>query len=215
MNWEAAIAKILPYLVRIEVVGQHGSGFILEYDHETQRCVIATAGHVTLEGRRRSMPVTVTHHASGKTISIQASDDVVKHDFPSDAGCVLISGWQLNAEMPIQPNFVLATSSVFVPGQDVGFHGFPFVEAWTPCFFGGHVSARPRQNTFLISTYAMRGVSGSPVFRFSDGGELVVGGVVVGSNPDKGNDATQLPGLTHACDIARLTAIASRFEGVP
>ncbi len=57
MNWETAIVQMLPYLMKTEVPGGHGTGFICACDHRIGHIAIATARHAIYGARKERQEI--------------------------------------------------------------------------------------------------------------------------------------------------------------
>ena len=78
------------------------------------------------------------------------------------------------------PEFALplAPKDMFLRvGNDIGWLGFPAVEATRVCFFGGRVSAwNPNAKAYLVDGVAINGVSGGPAFHLANPQPTIMGG---------------------------------------
>jgi hypothetical protein len=87
-------------------------------------------------------------------------------------------------------------------GIDIGWLGFPAIEANTLCFFAGTISARQsNRKAYLIDGVAINGVSGGPVFHSPTPAEVQIIGCISAYHANRVTGET-LPGLLRAQDVS-------------
>lgn len=65
MNWDEIVAKITPYIVKIETPQGHGTGFLCLYNEDHSMCGIATARHVVQHAEEWQEPIRVVQQETG------------------------------------------------------------------------------------------------------------------------------------------------------
>jgi hypothetical protein len=177
MNWDQAVSKVSPYIVKIQTPTGSGTGFLCVYNDDKSWCGIATASHVVADADAWQQPLKIFHYSSGKEVFLKESERVIFTDWKVDSAVILFQKKDLQL-----PEFLIGLLSLdkAIPiGSEVGWLGFPAIDEWTLCFFSGNISARREdRKAYLIDGVAINGVSGGPVI-FSDQAEgvLIVGTV--------------------------------------
>jgi hypothetical protein len=205
MNWDDVVQKVTPYVVKIETPANSGTGFLLSYNYDRSWCGVATALHVVSNADSWQQPIKIHNHNFSKTAFLNAEQRVIFTDYATDSAVVFFKSSQLelpNDLIPLRPIDIRLNI-----GVEVGWLGYPAIEAWTLCFFSGTVSARRDDlKAYLIDGVAINGVSGGPVINstVTDGVQFV--GVMTAYRANRAfGDA--LPGLSFAQDV-------SHFHGV-
>lgn len=200
MNWDQIVQKIEPHIVKIETPAGSGTGFLCAYNEGNTWCGIATALHVVDYANDWNQSIKVHHIASGKQLFLREGERVIFTDWKTDSAVILFEKKELPFPEELIP--LLPTDRKISIGCEVGWLGFPAIEAWTLCFFSGSISARQdARNAYLIDGVAINGVSGGPVV-YSDGtdGVQIVGTVSAYKANRTTGDA--LPGLLIAQDVS-------------
>ena len=78
----------------------------------------------------------------------------------TDSAVILL--FQTELKLPDIPIPLLPANITLPIGSEVGWLGFPGIDAQTLCFFSGNISAR-KPAAYLIDGVAINGVSGGPV----------------------------------------------------
>ena len=64
MNWNEVVQKVMPYVVKIETPGGHGTGFACFYNVNKAYCAIATAYHVVQHADQWQQPIRIHHQTA-------------------------------------------------------------------------------------------------------------------------------------------------------
>jgi len=212
MNWNHAVDKISPYIVKIQTPSGSGTGFLCAYNENKTWCAVATALHVVADADEWQQPIKILHYASGKEVFLKEPQRVVFSEGNTDSAVVLFHKGEL--EFPETIVGLLPIDRAIPIGMEVAWLGFPAIEPGTLCFFSGNISARKEdRKAYLIDGVAINGVSGGPVI-FSDlaEGVLVVGTVSAYRANRTTGDA--LPGLLIAQDVSHFHGVIQHIRSV-
>jgi hypothetical protein len=210
LNWGDAITQVTPHVVRIETPNGYGTGILAFYNHDAKWCGIATAAHVVTHADDWQHPIRVRNFAS--TRFLKSEDRVVMKDLTNDSAIVLFFKGDL--QLPKVPIALTPVDKPCSIGADVGWLGFPVIEADTLCFFAGTVSAhQPARKLYLIDGVAINGVSGGPVFHCGEGGQVQVIGSVSAYHANRATGEA-LPGLLRAQDVSHFHGSAQTVKDI-
>lgn len=212
MNWDDVVQKVMPYIVKIETPDGSGSGFLVSYNENKSWCAIATAYHVVSNADDWQQPIKIHNHDFSKTAFLTINQRVILTDYKSDSSVILFESNQLPLPEDLIPLRPIETRLNI--GAEVGWLGYPAIEAWTMCFFSGNVSARrDDQKAYLIDGVAINGVSGGPVIysTTTDGVQFV--GVMTAYRANRAAGG-QLPGLSFAQDVSHFHGVIQHIRSV-
>ena len=163
-EWTEAVAKVLPFVVKIETPDSYGSGFLIVYQPQGKHTgvAIATAAHVVKHASdwREMIRLTSNH---GQVILKPDYYEVVNFE---DQDLALLEF--LNDGLLAFPSICLPwcnKNEVLPAGSPVGWCGFPNIADNYCCFFGGMISAAcAGSGDYLVDGVVINGVSGGPAF---------------------------------------------------
>lgn len=212
MNWDQVVQKVTPHIVKIETPTGYGTGFLYLYNEDRSWCGIATAAHVIGDADEWQKPIRIRHQESGAVKLLQPDQRVIWLDWNTDSAVILF----FKGDLPL-PEIPIALLPVDMPlgiGVEVGWLGFPNIEAFTLCFFSGNISARQESRTaYLIDGVSIHGVSGGPVlYKHETDGVQIIGAV----SAYRANRATgeTLPGLLVAQDVSHFHDVLQHVRSV-
>jgi hypothetical protein len=137
---------------------------------------------------------------------------VIYIDHSNDSAVVLFLKGEL--QLPESPIALLPMDEPCSIGSDVGWLGYPQIEARTLCFFAGTVSARQEdRRAYLIDGVAINGVSGGPVFHCPNPERAVIIGCVSAYHANRVPGET-LPGLLRAQDVSHFHGVAGYIQSI-
>lgn len=212
MNWDDVVHKVTPHIVKIEPPDGSGSGFLLSYNENKSWCAVATANHVVSNADNWQQPIKIHNHDFSKTAFLTVGQRVILNDYRTDSSVILFESSQL----PLPPELIPLRSldTRLSIGVEVGWLGYPAIEAGTLCFFSGNVSARRDDlKAYLIDGVAINGVSGGPVIcsTVADGVQIV--GVMTAYRVNRATGG-QLPGLSFAQDVSHFHGVIQHIRSV-
>jgi len=212
MNWDDVVQKVTPYVVKIETPSNSGTGFLLSYNDNRSWCGVATALHVVSDADSWQQPIKIHNHDFSKTAFLAAGQRAIFTDYATDSAVVFFESSKLelpNDLIPLRP-----IDTRINIGAEVGWLGYPAIEAWTLCFFSGTVSARrDDQKAYLIDGVAINGVSGGPVINstVTDGVQFV--GVMTAYRANRASGGS-LPGLSIAQDVSHFHGVIQHVRSI-
>ena len=212
MNWDDVVQKVTPYVVKIETPSNSGTGFLFSYNDDHSWCGVATALHVVSDADSWQQPIKIHNHNFSKTAFLTVEQRVIFTNYISDSAVVFFEHSQLalpNNLIPLRP-----VDTRLNIGVEVGWLGYPAIEAWTLCFFSGNVSARQDdQKAYLIDGVAINGVSGGPVINstVTDGVQFV--GVMTAYRANRAH-GDSLPGLSIAQDVSHFHGVIQHVRSI-
>ncbi|MET3225078.1 hypothetical protein ABIE85_002111 [Bradyrhizobium diazoefficiens] len=210
MLWEPAIHQVRPHVVRIQTPNAQGTGFLTLYNHDSSWCGIATAAHVVAYADMWQLPIKIENDDS--TRFLNAGERVIFLDHATDSAVVLFVKGDL--QLPQTPIALSPMGDPVSIGSEAGWLGYPNTYAETLCFFAGTVSARDvSQRFYLIDGVAIHGVSGGPVFHWSNSGEVQIVGVMVAYHANLAT-GSPLPGLSRAQDVSHFHGVIERIKSI-
>ena len=192
-GWADAALKVMPYIVRIELPDNYGSGFVINYREDGPQkrvVVIATAFHVIEHAEKWGELIRVIR---GDTVVVLAPSNRRIFGFEEQDLALLM----FDADGLKLPDKILQTGSteVLPPGFPVGWCGFPNIADQYECFFAGHIStALPTKGDYLVDGVAIHGISGGPAFIHVDNKVTLIG-VVSAYYPNRATGES-LPGMS-------------------
>lgn len=212
MNWDKAIQTISPHVVKIETPNGYGSGFLAFYNQNREWCGIATAAHVVSHVDEWQEPIRIRNEATPRPLFLRADQRVIYIDYPNDSAVVLFLKGEL--QLPESPIALTPMNEPCSIGSDIGWLGYPQIEAQTLCFFAGTVSARQEaRRAYLIDGVAINGVSGGPVFHCPTPDRAVIIGCVSAYHANRVPGET-LPGLLRAQDVSHFHGVAGFIRSI-
>jgi len=212
MNWDQVVQKVTPYIVKIETPTGYGTGFLSLYNDDKSWCGISTAAHVVGDADEWQKPIRIRHHESGEVKFLQADQRVIYIDWKTDSAVILF--FKGNFNLPEAPITLFPVDSPLGIGVEVGWLGFPNIEAYTLCFFSGNVSARQEfRNAYLIDGVSINGVSGGPVLHMTKTDGVQVIGIVSAYHANRASGEA-LPGLLIAQDVSHFHDVLQHVRSV-
>lgn len=213
MAWDEIIDVVSPHVVRIESQTGYGSGFLAFYNFDRSWCGIATAAHVVAHADDWQLPIKIRHDGSPSGPRfLSAENRVIMIDRINDSAIILFVKGDL--DLPESPIALTPVGEPCKIGSDVGWLGYPMIEADTLCFFSGTLSARHNSNkSYLIDGVAINGVSGGPVFHRLTGGEIEIIGCVSAYHANRATGEA-LPGLLRAQDVSHFHQSAEAIRNI-
>jgi hypothetical protein len=117
-------------------------------------------------------------------------------------------------QLPESPIALMPVETPCRVGSEIGWLGFPNIEANQMCFFSGRISAwQTQRQSYLIDGVAINGVSGGPVFFGTNANDLKIIGSVSAYHPNLATGAP-LPGLARAQDVSQFHDSAARVRNI-
>ena len=212
MSWDKAIELIKPHVVRIETPRGYGTGFLAFYNYDHAWCGIATAAHVVSLSDEWQEPIRIRHEGSAAPRFLKSDDRVIYIDYFNNSAVIFFLKGEL--QLPESPVTLLPMDQPGGIGIDVGWLGYPNIDAYTLCFFSGTVSARQGHlKAYLIDGVAINGVSGGPVFHCPDSDRVEIIGCVSAYHANRATGET-LPGLSRAQDVSHFHGVAAHVRSI-
>lgn len=210
MSWNQIVARVTPYVVKIETPNGHGTGFLCLYNQDRSLFGIATALHVVAHADDWKEPIRLWHYPSGTTIFLNGSDRAILRDRDSDSAVILLRPGEL--KVPDEPIPLLPTTTTLEIGADVGWLGFPALADSTLCFFSGIISAKQEwRHAYLIDGVSIHGVSGGPVIYATEAEGVQIVGTISAYVSNRATGDT-LPGLAVARDVSHFHDTISKIR---
>ena len=211
MDWNEIVAKVKPYVVKIETPGGSGTGFLCLYNESKQWCGIATALHVVEHADEWQEPIKIIHQASPNIFFLKEADRVILSDRKTDSAIIFFPKPE-NSNLPDDLIALRPLDKSLNIGSEVGWLGFPYIEPYTLCFFSGCISARREdRNAYLIDGVSINGVSGGPVLYSTPGEGIQIIGIISAYIANRATGAT-LPGLSIAQDVTHLHGVVQQIR---
>ncbi|MDD2856510.1 MAG: serine protease [Desulfuromonadaceae bacterium] len=212
MNWDQVVQKVTPYIVKIETPTGYGTGFLSLYNEDKTWCGIATAAHVVRDADEWQKPIKIRHCESGKVSYLQSDQRVIYIDLVTDSAVILFFKGDL--DLPEIPITLFPVGTPLGIGVEVGWLGFPNIQADTLCFFSGNVSARQEfRNAYLIDGVSIHGVSGGPVLYKHETEGVQIVGIVSAYHANRATGEA-LPGLLIAQDVSHFHDVLQHVRSV-
>ncbi len=212
MNWDQVVQKVTPYIVKIETPTGYGTGFLSLYNDDKSWCGISTAAHVVSDADEWQKPIRIRHQDSPEVLLLQPKDRAIFIDWKTDSAVVLF--FKGNLELPEFPITLLPVGTPLGIGVEVGWLGFPNIEAYTLCFFSGNISARQEfRNAYLIDGVSIHGVSGGPVLYKHETEGVQIIGIVSAYHANRATGEA-LPGLLLAQDVSHFHDVLQRVRSI-
>jgi hypothetical protein len=210
MDWNQAVLKLTPYIVKIHTPTGTGTGFLCMYNDSKTLCGIATAAHVVNDTDEWQQPMRIVHQASGQTIFLQEKDRFILSQDETDSSIILFSKEKL--KLPEDVIKLLPLTSPLKIGNEVAWLGYPAIDSQTLCFFSGNISA-VKSNGYLIDGVAIHGVSGGPVMYVSETDGVQIVGIVSAYRANRSSGET-LPGLLSVQDVSHFHKTIEAFRSI-
>jgi hypothetical protein len=212
MNWDEIVAKVKPYIVKIETPSGSGTGFLCLYNEAKKWCGVATALHVVNDADDWQQPIRIRHLPSSE-IFLKESQRVIFPDWKTDSAIILFE----KPEKSALPEDLIGLQPLEKPldiGFEVGWLGFPYIEPFTLCFFSGCISARREdRKAYLIDGVSINGVSGGPVFYSTSTEGVKIVGIVSAYQANRATGTT-LPGLLIAQDVSHFHDVIKHIKSI-
>lgn len=211
LEWQDAIERIKPHVVKIETPQGWGTGFLLSYSKIGNLCAVATAAHVISKAYNWEQPIKVTHYESGQAVMLRQADRAIFLDEDKDTAAIVFIKRDIpfpEETLPLRPE-----GRILKIGNEIGWIGFPVIAPRNLCFFSGRASSwMEKENAYLVDGVAINGVSGGPSF-FIGRKQMSVMGVVSAYVANRATGET-LPGLCVVADVAQLLEIVKRLNSL-
>lgn len=212
MSWDQAVKTIAPHIVRIETPSGYGTGFLAFWNHDKTWCGIATAAHVVQHADEWQQPIKIVHSGSSAPYFLPVASRVIFLDCATDSAIVLLFKGEL--KLPEAPIALLPMGEPCGIGVDVGWLGYPNIEASALCFFSGTVSHHlVARKAYLIDGVAINGVSGGPVIHCPKPGTVQIVGCVSAYHANRATGEA-LPGLLKAQDVSHFHGVAESIRSL-
>ncbi|MGB7210027.1 MAG: serine protease [Pyrinomonadaceae bacterium] len=212
MNWNESVEKIKKYVVRIETPQGWGTGFLFIYNEQRTLCGVATANHVLQEADLWQQPIRVRNLHTGSEVFLKVDERAIIRLPDNDLAVILFDADVL--DFPKDLIALLPSEEAIGIGTEVGWLGFPNIDANTLCFFSGTISARKEsESAYLIDGVAINGVSGGPVFFCSQASGIQIIGIVSAYHANRAS-GDALPGLLIAQDVSKYHGVISHVHSV-
>lgn len=213
MNWNQIVDKVKPYIVKIETPAGSGTGFLCLYNDSKEWCGIATALHVVEYADEWQQPIKIIHQLSPEQIFLKDRERVIFSDWKTDSAIVFFQKPKAS-QLPDSLISLRPLDKSLNIGSEVGWLGFPYMEAYTLCFFSGCISARREdRKAYLIDGVSINGVSGGPVLYFTEAEGVEIIGIVSAYVANRATGAT-LPGLSIAQDVTHLHGVVQKIKSI-
>jgi Trypsin-like peptidase domain len=210
-EWDSVIQKARPHLVKIATPSGFGTGFLCMFS-TSGLCGIATAHHVVSDAEEWQQPIRVHSHDFASNVFLKESDRVIFSDPNTDSAVVLFAPQDLKfpeTTIPLRP-----IDSPLSLGAEVGWLGYPHLEATTLCFFSGFISARRHdRRAYLVDGVAINGVSGGPVLYSSQADGVQFVGIVTAYRANR-LQGDALPGLLVAQDVSHFQQVIGYMKSI-
>ena len=221
-EWYEVYEKIHPFVVKIETVSGHGTGFLCNLHKGL--AAIATAKHVIDRESKWLEPIRIISSDGRRQMFLDTKpklDRVIIPDENQDVAIILYNENTYEFFPGVSPgDLIPLLPKEFFPkvGVELGWAGFPGLldpqktGIISPSFFSGKVSnSGGNPGPYYIDGSAMKGVSGGPVFYTVHGNEIDRRLHIVGVISDFIFTNDPLPGLSVAQDLTRLHAIIEQY----
>jgi hypothetical protein len=211
MNWDQIVNKVKPYIVKIETPAGSGTGFLCMYNEDKSWCGIATASHVVEYAEEWQQPIKIVHHVEDP-IFLKEGERVIILDKKTDSAMILFSK-RSGSSLPDNVIKLRQLDQALNIGSEVGWLGYPYLEADKLCFFSGCISARNEDKKYyLIDGVSINGVSGGPVLYSTEAEGVEIIGIVCAYMANKSTGTT--PGLSIAQDVSHFHDVIKRIKSI-
>lgn len=213
-NWQDAISKIAPYVVKISTPNGWGTGFLVSNSQSAHLVGIATAAHVINQAHYWEQPIRIDHLSSGQTILLRHTDRAITVNEHKDTASIVFPT-QLK-HFPFVALNLSPEGMHLKIGTEVGWLGYPNISPSDTCFFSGRISAWLEKNdAYLVDGVAINGVSGGPGFIYEGGrdGGIDLIGLVSAYIPNMATGQA-LPGLAVLRNVSELQQLVKDFKTI-
>lgn len=208
-DWQAAIEKVRPYVVRIRTPSGSGSGFLFAYS--SHLCGVATAAHVVDYAHWWELPIRLDHYASSQTSMLRQGERAILIDHIHDSAAIVFPKGQL--PWPEKLLALMPEGKFLRVGNPIGWLGFPAVSPDDLCFFLGTTSCwQEKRRSYLVDGVAINGVSGGPAFT-AIGGDPFLIGAMTAYMPNRASGEA-LPGLSVVTDLQHAQEVVKQFRNL-
>ncbi|MGE0357192.1 MAG: serine protease [Burkholderiales bacterium] len=211
IQWQDAVERVRPYIVRIVTPYGSGTGFVVSHSEAGDLFGVATAAHVVAQAHEWELPVRIEHELSGQTLVLHADKRAILIDGTHDSAGIVFE--PQNVKLPSKPPVLIPEDKILKVGVEIGWLGYPALSPRDLCFFHGRVSA-PFENEsgYLVDGVAINGVSGGPALSLMyDTADYV--GVVSAYFPNRAT-GEPLPGLALVRDVSYFHDLIKRFRSI-
>ena len=212
MNWDQIVRKVKPYIVKIETPTESGTGFLCLYNDDKSWCGIATASHVVNYAEEWQQPIKIIHQ-SKEPLFLKEADRAIILDQKTDSAMILFR----KPIKPLLPDDLIRLrplDQALDIGSEVGWLGYPYLEADKLCFFSGCISARNEDKKFyFIDGVSINGVSGGPVLYSTETEGIEIIGIICAYIANKATGAA-LPGLSIAQDVSHFHSVVKTIKSI-
>ncbi len=224
--WTRALDTVRQHALLLETPEGSGTAFFLAPPDKNQVVGIATARHVVERAVRWVQPIRLSSVERGKSVLLMPGQFSFHASTSLDLALLRISysgrgrlQSQLQGEdppIPLPSAFLPHLDQVrLVPGEEIGWCGYPAVAPRTLCFFSGRVSAWLEEELgYLVDGVAINGVSGGPAFVHEESTPAVLVGVVTAYIPNRATGEA-LPGVSLVRAINPYVSLFNKLEGEP
>ncbi|MDC3984584.1 S1 family peptidase [Polyangium jinanense] len=210
-DWQNAVERVTPHVVKIATPQGWGSGFLLTRMGTTELVGIATAAHVIDHAHDWQEPIRIYHQYSGTSELLHHDQRAITIAEDQDAAAILFVNKSLR--LPEKPLDLVPEGNWLRIGNEVGWLGYPGIAEDTMCFFSGRVSAFDgKKKTYLIDGVAINGVSGGPTFLVANDLVRIIGTVTAYQYNRTVGQA--LPGLSIVTDVSHLQQTISQLRSM-
>src|SRR6266404_6541985 len=91
MSWDESVARVTPYIVKVETPRGHGTGFLCLYNQNKSFYGIATALHVVSHADEWNEPIRLRHYPSNTSVFLRQTDRHVFCDSRTDSAVIVAS----------------------------------------------------------------------------------------------------------------------------
>ena len=205
IRWNAVVAALEPYTVRLSTPEGWGTGFLLAHSPDARVTGIATAAHVVEHAHLWEDPIRVQHPSSGVSIVVRHDTRVIRLDTNTDTAVLILPKLINTIPFPADVLALAPKGKRLTVGNEIGWLGFPAIPIADLCFFSGRISAWSESlDAYLVDGNAINGVSGGPAVSVV-GPDLFLIGVVTAYAPNRATGEA-LPGLAVIRSVERFHA---------
>jgi len=192
--WAIALDHVRPYVFMVETPKSRGTGVMLQLPSGDGHIGVATALHVVEEAITSSLPIRLTHCASGSRADVAPNQRHCAMNSKADLAMLIVHP----GDQTLPRDALLRADGAMVlrEGASLGWCGFPSVAPpGRLCFFKGCVSAiLSEEASYLVDGVVINGVSGGPAFALEPEGRARLVGIVTAYKPNV-SVGVPLPGL--------------------
>lgn len=213
MSWDPVVSKVKPYLVKIRTPEGYGTGFLCFYNHDKSWFGIATALHVVQSADDWQQPIRLICDSGGECL-LTSTQRIIIINRDTDSAVILFQkSFAPSLLFPDKPIPLRPVDKLLDIGSEIGWLGYPYLEADKLCFFSGCISARNEQRKYyLIDGVSINGVSGGPVLYSSETDGVEIVGIISAYMANQTSGVT--PGLSIAQDVAHFHEVIKKINTI-